>query len=132
MADEFELNQQIIYAEEFGPKNYDFFRNNIALGVGSWMKDLSQLIEEKCRDAIICVIDDKEKVIEVVRYLVKQNDVEKYKMFIDIWREHAPAKATQFERALLKRIEEQSPLSIKSLYQSSIRGIFIMYFNNQW
>ena len=111
MADVFDLSQQIIYAEEFGKENYKFFQDNIDLGVGSWMNDLSPLIDENCRKAITCALDDSKKVIEVVRYLVKQNDIEKYKMFIDIWKKHAPAKATQFETALLKRIEDQNAIN---------------------
>ena len=113
MADVFDLSQQIIYAEEFGKENYKFFQDNIDLGVGSWMNDLSPLIDENCRKAITCALDDSKKVIEVVRYLVKQNDIEKYKMFIDIWKKHAPAKATQFETALLKRIEDQNAINSK-------------------
>ena len=84
MADVFNLGQELIYAEEFGEKNYDFFRNNIALEDGSWIKDLSQLIDVKCSDTLIVTLNKKEKVIEGVKCLVRQNDIEKYNMFIDI------------------------------------------------
>ena len=126
MADVFELNQQIIFAEEFGPKNYNFFGENIMLDDGSWMKDLSQLIDAKCRDAITVTLNKREMVIEVFKCLVRQNDINKYKMFIEIWKEHAPAKATQFERALLKRIEDQYSFSHYSLYQDLPKGVNII------
>ena len=94
-----------IYAEAFGDNNHSFFKRCINLAVGSWMKDLSSLIDKKCRQNVIYEIKDSDKIIAVLRYLTSKNDIKMYEKFITIWKKHDPAKADLFEGNLSTSIE---------------------------
>ena len=43
----------------------------------------------------------KRKITVLINYLKKHNDIEKYKRFIDVWKENDNATGTQFETNLL-------------------------------
>ena len=108
-----------IYAAQFGEKNHDFFRTHIDLTVDSWIGDLKDLIDENTQQQITYEVNDREKIIKVVRYLEKADDIRKYKKFISIWKTKAPAVARRFEGGIQILIKNADLLAIDALYSSA-------------
>ena len=97
----------LIYADEFGEKNYAFFKRHIDISVGAWMKDLGDLVDANCLRELAFALNNKEKPVIVARFLTQQNNITKYKRFISIWKIHDPARGGQFETNLRNRIHDQ-------------------------
>ena len=112
----------LIYAEAFGSKNHDFFRNNICITFGSWMKDLKVLINDDCHKNLNNELNNNEKPIIVAQFLRTQNNILKYKRFINIWKKHDPAIAKQFENNLRKQIDNQALADVDN--QIKLQGIY--------
>ena len=102
-----DLALKLIYADYFGPENYKFFKDHVDITVGSWINDLRRLIDEECNRDITLELNNKEKIIHVLLYLKRQDDISKYENFINIWKKHDPARASQFELALRHKIRNQ-------------------------
>ena len=102
-----DLALKLIYADHFGPKNYSAFRNHVDISVGSWINDLARLIDKECYEDITCESNNKEKIIHVLLFLKKQDDIQKYKNFITIWKKHDRIRASLFALALRKKIRNQ-------------------------
>ena len=122
----------VTYAEAFGQRNHAFFRDNIHITTGSWMKDLKDLIDDKCRNDLTIALNANEKPIIVAQFLIKQNSILKYKRFINIWKKHDPAKAKQFENNLQNRIDNQGLADVDNRYQIELQGIhtLILFYND--
>ena len=104
-----DLAVKLIYRKHFGQEHYDFLSENIDLTTSSnsWIKDLSGLIDDECSRAITYALNNKSKIIHVMLFLQKENDIQKYENFIDIWKKHDPAIAYQFEGDLRQKIRNQ-------------------------
>ena len=100
---------QIVYADMFGVVNYKFFRERIDLNTGAWMADLRSILDDDCLRRVALSLSGRDKIIEVIKYLRKENNIGKYKKFIEIWKKHDPARAQQFDR-YLKQIIQNSGL----------------------
>ena len=77
----------------------------IDVNKSTWMKDLPSIIEEEDLQNIDFELDNAEKVVKIVDYLIKKNSVVIYKKFIEIWKTHDEAIAKQFEINLKKVID---------------------------
>ena len=53
----------------------------------------------------------------------KQDNIIKYKRFINIWTKYDPAKAKQFERSLKWQIDKHSLAKVDNQYQIYLHGI---------
>ena len=84
-------------------------RETINLTDGPWLRELKsrKIIDSKCADDISTELDDKEKIIIVVKYLIKMSDIDKYTAFINLWKEHDPTYAETFESNIQKQIADQ-------------------------
>ena len=126
------LELELIYREVF--KASHFIRENIDINAGSWMSDLDAIIDEKCRENIVLDLTGNGKGVIVVDYLIQQNDINKYKMFIKVWKKHDPAIAKKFELAIKKKITDKGLPETDSQYpDDSHLGIVIIafrYFNH--
>ena len=93
-------------------KYHDFFKKycphikeRIDVTKNAWMKDLQGIIEEDDLQDIDFEMDNAEKVVKIVDYLIKKNSVVKYKKFIQIWKTYDEATATRYEINLKKVID---------------------------
>ena len=100
----------MIYREAFGDEAYqDIMRKTINLTDGPWLRELKnrRIIDQKCASDINTELNVKNKIIVVVKYLTKENNINKYTAFIDLWKELDPAYANTFESKIQKQIADQ-------------------------
>ena len=108
---------QLTYRDAFGEEQHDFMRKFIDVTKGSWMKDLNEFIDNECRENVFCETNDKEKVIVVINFLIQENEINKYKRFIDVWKKHDPAKAEQFEKKIKQKLQNQGLTDVDKRFQ---------------
>ena len=101
----------------FGEKYHDYFRKNINLKIGSWLNDLTVIIEADCLRKIKIAIKNEENGILVLQYLVQKNDIVMYKTFIELWKKHDSAIANQFEINLNDLIQARGLTEINESFQ---------------
>ena len=69
------------------------------------MKDLTNLIgDHDCLEQFRNALTNEDKIKHVIAFLNKKNDIMIYTKFINIWKEHDPALASQFENILRTEI----------------------------
>ena len=62
-------------------------------------------------------MNNNEKVVHLVTYLIKENRITLYKSFISIWKILDPAKATQFEEFIKRKINDQGLAEVDDEFQ---------------
>ena len=118
MSEDNQLRLQLLYRHAFGEERHNYFEKYVDLNVGSWMSDLNVIIDESYRNKIGLGLTNSEKLAKLMRYLMQKNDINKYKMFILIWKKNDLAIAKQFEENLLLRIREEDLSEVDEQFQT--------------
>ena len=86
------------------------------MSVGSWGKDLLDIIDKECQHDLTLQTNNDDKVMVLVRFLIRRSDIITYKKFIVVWKKYGGAKAIQFELKLRKRIENEGKMNVDNLF----------------
>ena len=62
-------------------------------------------------------MNNNEKVVHLVTYLIKENRIALYKSFIGVWKILDPAKAAQFEELIKSKISGQGLAEVDDEFQ---------------
>ena len=88
----------------------DFMKKNIKFEETEWLNELQEIINRKNLDDIRLKLNNNAKVEAVIKYLIKENDILKYKTFIKIWKKIDPSAASQFQKNLKEECFNQGLL----------------------
>ena len=111
---------QLLYRDIFDePTNQTFLKQNIDFDKGSWMKDLKTIlfIDDDYLHDIRIKMNNNEKVVHLVTYLIKENRIALYKSFISLWKKLDSLKATQFEKKIKNKINDQGLAEVDDEFQ---------------
>ena len=97
---------ELVYRLFFGA-NLPKIREHVKLKQDTWIRHLKTTIIDEEEHHNIFVSQSYNLEDAVVNYLIKKNEIKKYKTFIAIWKYHDPPIAQQFEYQLKVKIKDK-------------------------